>query len=315
MREVLMKAHTMSSESFALTGTWFWSIKHDGHRAFWDGGLSATLRVADIPWADRRQSSLRDDCLRPTGLWSNGGKVIHAPKWWIERLPKGVLLEGELTHPLGFQKTSSVVRRLPASRVDSDWRAITFNVFGMVDRGIVEPGPIKVRNTVVSVVTLEEQRIWKEKIPHVPTLFGSQYELLRSCLAGRDNCFAVVQTPIINRSAIDEVFDYIIEQGHEGIILRNEFSPYVPHRSHQLLKMKGVLDDEGTIIGYVPGRGKYDGMLGAYSVAWGDRTFDLSGMDDAQRRVPLALGTRIEFKYRKLTDAGVPAEARFGRAL
>jgi DNA ligase-1 len=69
------------------------------------------------------------------------------------------------------------------------------------------------------------------------------------------------------------------------------------------------------VVGYLPGKGKYTGMLGALLVQRPDGLqFHLgSGFTDQQRSNPPQLGARVTYTYRGLTARGVPRFARFVR--
>lgn len=130
--------------------------------------------------------------------------------------------------------------------------------------------------------------------------------------------------------------------GAEGVILRSLVSFWNPIRSHTLLKYKPWKDDEATIIGFTSGRetdrgSKLLGMIGALVVDYNGKRLELSGLTDAERQfswgdavrwaeenpgkdMPASfegrnfkIGQRITFKYRELSDDGVPKEARYYR--
>ena len=56
----------------------------------------------------------------------------------------------------------------------------------------------------------------------------------------------------------------ITEADGEGLMLKDPESIYDFKRSKHLLKVKVFHDEEATITGYMKGKGKYMGMLGAY---------------------------------------------------
>ena len=92
----LLSAQTWAND-IDLAG-WWMSEKLDGVRAYWDGKQ----------------------------FFSRLGSVIHAPDWFIERLPE-TPLDGELwLARKAFQRTVSIVRRQDKSDL---WREIRFLVF------------------------------------------------------------------------------------------------------------------------------------------------------------------------------------------
>jgi len=86
-------------------------------------------------------------------------------------------------------------------------------------------------------------------------------------------------------------------------------------RSDVLLKLKLQSDAEATVIGYVPGKGKYLGLTGALLVEMPNGTrFKLgSGLSDEMRRNPPAVGAVVTYRYRDITPKGIPRFASFWR--
>ena len=86
-------------------------------------------------------------------------------------------------------------------------------------------------------------------------------------------------------------------------------------RSDTLLKHKRGRDAEARVVGYRPGKGKYEGMVGALLVedAHGRRFALGSGLRDADRAAPPAIGSTVTFRYDGLTEQGNPRFARYLR--
>ena len=86
-------------------------------------------------------------------------------------------------------------------------------------------------------------------------------------------------------------------------------------RSQLLLKLKPLHDDEAVVIGHQSGQGRLASRLGALRVRDdAGRVFEVgTGLSDAQRSAPPALGTRITFTHRGRTPSGVPRFAAFLR--
>ena len=130
----------------------------------------------------------------------------------------------------------------------------------------------------------------------------------------KSNCPMVYtkQTQIKDENELNKFFSSLIKKGAEGVMLRAPNSPYVGKRTAYLLKVKPKFDDECRVIGYKPGTGKYEGMLGSFKcelVKDNNITFHLSGMNDDIRRNykrTHKIGTIITFSYLGLTQKGVP---------
>jgi DNA ligase 1 len=146
---------------------------------------------------------------------------------------------------------------------------------------------------------------------------------------------------------VEEELDKISDCGGEGLMLRMGISIWTPERSHNLVKVKRLQDAEGTVVGYVWGRetdkgSKLLGKMGSMVVEWNGKRFELSGFDYMERELVykcsgnlaadmgrifagkpvdhttvenkmFPIGSMVTFKYRELTDAGIPKEARYLR--
>ena len=79
--------------------------------------------------------------------------------------------------------------------------------------------------------------------------------------------------------------------------------------------MKPWEDAEAVVIGHLPGKGKYAGVLGALRVRSDDgREFSLgTGFTDTQRRDPPPIGATVTYRYHDLTRHGLPRFASFLR--
>ena len=98
-------------------------------------------------------------------------------------------------------------------------------------------------------------------------------------------------------------------------MLHRADATYTTGRSDVLLKMKLWHDAEAEVIGHQPGKGKYDGMLGALKVRTADGVeFMLgTGFNEAERQNPPPIGATVTYRYREVTKRGVPRFASFYR--
>ncbi|MFZ2974197.1 MAG: hypothetical protein WA049_16285 [Ferribacterium limneticum] len=99
------------------------------------------------------------------------------------------------------------------------------------------------------------------------------------------------------------------------IVLHLADAPYETGRSDVLLKVKPWQDAEAVVIGHLPGKGRFAGMLGALKVRTPEgKEFLLgTGFSAAQRREPPAVGATVTYRYRDLTSKGLPRFASFLR--
>jgi DNA ligase-1 len=98
-------------------------------------------------------------------------------------------------------------------------------------------------------------------------------------------------------------------------MLHRADAPVVQGRSDVLLKLKPTMDAEAVVLAHVPGQGRFAGQLGALEVQTPEGVrFKLgTGFSEAQRRQPPPVGSKVSYRYRDLTEAGVPRFASFLR--
>lgn len=79
--------------------------------------------------------------------------------------------------------------------------------------------------------------------------------------------------------------------------------------------MNSSHDDEALVTGYEEGKGKHQGRTGALVCrSRTGKTFKVgSGLTDAQREAPPAVGSVITYKYNELTNDGIPRFPTFLR--
>ncbi len=215
-------------------------------------------------------------------LVSRGGHPIHAPNWFTAGFP-AVPLDGELWMGRGtFERLSGAVRRQQPD--PDDWRQIRLMVFD-------QPTP--------------------------DATFGQRLQMLRTLIpAARSPYLRLVeQFRVAGHAELMQHLDAVIQAGGEGLMMHRDDSRYRAGRTDDLLKVKPYLDAEATVIAQLPGRGKYQGMLGALLVedAAGRRFRLGSGFTDAERRRPPPVGSLVTFKYQGETEQGLPRFACFLR--
>ena len=79
--------------------------------------------------------------------------------------------------------------------------------------------------------------------------------------------------------------------------------------------MKPYLDAEAVVIAYLPGKGKYQDMLGALRVKTPEGViFSIgTGFNDDDRRRPPPIGSVVTYRYHGLTKNGLPRFASYLR--
>lgn len=216
-------------------------------------------------------------------LCSRSGRTLAAPAGFLTRLPANTPLDGELWLGRGrFDVLSGLVR---GERPDPDaWHAVRYMVFELPDA----PGPFHER--------------------------AERLESLAAAL-GWPSLQAAPQRRVADRPALQRLLDLIVREGAEGLMLHRADAPYTTGRSDVLVKVKPHADAEAVVVGHQPGRGRFEGMLGALEVERPDgRRFLLgSGLSDAQRRDAPPLGAIVSYRYRGHTPTGLPRFATFLR--
>jgi DNA ligase-1 len=211
-----------------------------------------------------------------------GGGVVPAPAWFTKNFP-AVSLDGELWIARDqFDALSGTVRKLDP--VDAEWRQVHYLVF---------------------------------ELPGAAGDFSARVQRMQALVAQADVPWlqAVEQTRVADRAALKQRLDAVVHAGGEGLMLHRADAPYLTGRSDVLLKLKPWQDAEAVVVGYMPGKGKYQGMTGALEMDMPDgQRFRIgSGLTDSLRRQPPPIGTRITYRYQNLTKRGVPRHPRYLR--
>lgn len=222
------------------------------------------------------------------GVWDGAtlrfrsGRPVPAPAWFTAPLPR-VPLDGELWIGRGrFDELSGTVRK--EEPVDAEWRQVRYMIFEL-------PGaPGRFAERAQRIETIVRQ----SAVPHL---------------------VAARQTTVNDRALLRRRLAATVAQRGEGLVLHLASAPAVTGRTDLLLKLKPSLDSEAVVVGHRPGRGKYVGQLGALEVRTpeGRRFLIGSGLSDALRRDPPAIGRVVTYRYRDLTSTGLPRFASFLR--
>lgn len=222
-----------------------------------------------------------------TQLLTRGGERIAAPAWFTAGWPREAM-DGELWAGRGqFAKAVATVRQQSAD--DAAWRALRFMVFDLPAHGGTFSERIPALNGLVSQI----DQPWVQ---------------------------AVAQHKVASHAALQSLLLKTVKLGGEGLMLHRGASFYKGERNDDLLKLKTHEDTEARVLGHIAGKGKYVGKLGALLVelpaADGRpaRRFKLgSGLSDAERDNPPAVGALVTFRFRGMTDGGIPRFATFMR--
>jgi len=208
-------------------------------------------------------------------LLTRTNKEISAPEYVRQELSRiGLALDGEIFAGVGqFQKCISIARKKVA--VEEEWRKhLTLQVFDIVDT--------------------EHD-------------YYTRYGTMRENISEDHPFIQIVPQTVIKDRSYDlfAELDKVVARGEEGLMVRKMTEPYEHKRSSNLLKVKKFYDAECTVTGFVPGKGKHKGKLGAIKCVDNDGIeFKIgSGFDDEQRaNPPFKIGDRVTFKFFEKTQ-------------
>ncbi len=253
MTDVVMLAKTWKGRR-DISG-WWMSEKLDGCRAVWGGEYFYS----------------RD-----------GTRAQSAPGWYRDKLPKGIVLDGELWPGRGKHYDGSGIFRTQYE--NDDYSKLTFVVFDA---------------------------------PNIKGGFEDRFAAAMESLKSVDCSWIALaeQTRVRDNDHMIERFNKIRDLGGEGLVLRAPLSPYRATRSSLMLKVKPRNDREAKVIGYTEGKGRHAGRMGALICEWDDGTkFKVgSGFMDSERDSPPVVGCTITIEYFEINKSGVPREPRFKR--
>jgi len=210
------------------------------------------------------------------------GKEINAPRWFVDGLPKRPL-DGELWIARGkFERLSGIVRKDVPD--ENEWRQVRYMIFELPGA----PGTFRERAEAMREIARQANISWLREIG---------------------------QFSVVDRNSLQKRMKEVVKAGGEGLMLHRADALYETGRSDTLLKMKPWEDAEAVVIGHVPGKGKNAGRLGALRVRTADGCeFSLgTGFTDKQRSNPPPIGTTVTYRYRDLTNTGMPRFASFLR--
>ncbi len=215
-------------------------------------------------------------------LLTRNGNVLPAPNWFVENWPN-ITMDGELWSARGeFEKISACVRTKTSN--GECWRDLKLMIFDL---------PLQKSNFSQRIL-LMKQLAQNTKSPYLQM---------------------VEQRKVYSSDNLYTWLDKVVENEGEGLMLHLATAHHQTGRSNNLLKLKKHQDAEAIVIAHVPGKGKYQGMLGAIKVKTPQGIiFKIgSGFSDHERQNPPKIGAIITYKYIGKTRRGVPRFASFLR--
>ena len=296
-REFATLAHSFNGDIDSVIG-WYVSRKLNGWGCLWDGGVTRGMPAYKVPFYFIGGDSRSNKTIYSTGLWTIGRadkygirpKVIHAPDWFLDLLPSGIPVQGELWNNDNLQSIKSICGGSSiAKKNDPLWKEIKFMVYNY------KPFSVWIKDclmgTLPDVGQYELSSHWQECYDRFRGMKQSIFydnlpfkdrltNIYTHCKHNMGTVLPVMQRLIECREDFDIWLDEAVKYGWEGNMLTNPSAPYETRRSYNLLKVKPTFDAEATIIDYENGKtGKNVGKMGALvcCMTWDESVMSVTG--------------------------------------
>ncbi len=142
--------------------------------------------------------------------------------------------------------------------------------------------------------------------------FGESHHTSRHIPRMDTEYIRYVETHWISKDAIDHYHDQFVEQGYEGIMVRDPDAPYVSGRTKYLQKFKKFIDEEFEIVGVDEGSGTDEGTAIFICKTKDDQTFHVRPKGTLEirreylRKFDNILGKFLTVKFQEYSDYGIP---------
>lgn len=244
-----------------------------------------TKRGKDIKfpcYTQRKLDGVRCVALPQKGLFSRNSKsfpgLAHI-KAEIDTLPRTFILDGELySDTLDFQEVVGLVKKADEDKQ----KQIYLCVYDVVD----------------------ETRTYSQRKTDLEDLFA-KHRFTSIRLLSTEEC--------ANKECIESLHNKYVEEGYEGLMLRNKAGLYsVGHRSKELQKYKHFQDEDYEIVGFFSGDGVEKGCVVWRCITPEGVEFNCRprGTHDERRelflRAKTIVGKRLTVRFQELSNDGVP---------
>lgn len=142
-----------------------------------------------------------------------------------------------------------------------------------------------------------------DKYGRDPTPQYERRQVVLDVCKGREGIVPCEARIISDPAELDAYYREALDTGYEGLVVKDPNSAYFTTRSSAWLKMKPTKTAEGTVVGFIAGKGKHEGRLGACTLDYsGTRVECGGGFTDHERdfiwsNQKVFTGLELEFKY------------------
>jgi len=195
-----------------------------------------------------------------------------------------------------FQDLMTQVHRLE----DVNDTELSFHIFDIINNEIIQK-PLWYRDVVLHwcfrSVSVDELTNLKVNKVYLYNLQDFKFNIL-------------LQDKLHNKSIKEQleiIAQYFIDRGYEGIVVKDYQSIYEEKRSNYWIKIKQKETIDLPVIKIVEGKGKYEGMLGAFicKLPNGKTVSIGSGLKDEERKLYFKqIPKMIEVEYQSMTKEG-----------
>lgn len=249
--EEVMLAREARDADLSRVAGWLASEKLDGIRCLYNGEAMITRSSPGKP----------------------PKQFTSVPEWFMDALPPGVTLDGEIWAGRGrFQDVSGISNAKDAS--GGRWETVRYGVFDSP----AAKGGLEERLSFAARAIAKRRRYWKPPSP------GIEYPV-----------FVLPMTTLRGEPHARKMLADVVSSGGEGLVLRAPGSPYSPGRSGSMLKLKPRTETDIVVSHFVPGNGRLSGAMGA-----------LVGTE-AETGIVVTVGTGFTMDQRKRHRALFPA--------
>lgn len=273
--------------------------------------LAKTLNKKNIPkkWLlSEKYDGYRSRYEPDKGFISRNNNIFNAPEWYLDILPD-ISLDGELW--AGYNKFQSLSKIRKKIIDPFEWLDIKYIVYDLPDLDMIFEERLKVLKNIVNKI----QKDWYKKRKKL----GKEFNNLKCPI------LLAEQIKIDSIKQFNQLYNKIINNDGEGVILKNPKSFYENDRSYNMLKYKPEFDTEAIIIDYKENKNKIVGAFIClelinfknYSIInKKKKPIIISGLNyEIINNVDIThpIGTVITYKFSGLTESGKPRFAKYLR--